>query len=40
MALAYLYATRIFNHGFMAKKDGHGFGLQRDALIAEELGGL
>ena len=27
-------------HSFTTKKDGHGFGLQRDALIAEELGGL
>jgi PAS domain S-box-containing protein len=32
--------TRIFNHGFTTRKDGHGFGLHNGALIAKELGGL
>ncbi len=31
--------TRIFNHGFTTKKDGHGFGLHSGALAARELGG-
>jgi C4-dicarboxylate-specific signal transduction histidine kinase len=31
--------TRIFNHGFTTKKDGHGFGLHSGALSAKELGG-
>jgi signal transduction histidine kinase len=31
--------TRIFNHGFTTKKDGHGFGLHSGALAAKELGG-
>ncbi len=31
--------TRIFNHGFTTKKDGHGFGLHSGALAATELGG-
>jgi PAS domain S-box-containing protein len=31
--------TRIFNHGFTTKKDGHGFGLHSGALTARELGG-
>ena len=31
--------TRIFNHGFTTKKDGHGFGLHGSALAARELGG-
>jgi len=31
--------TRIFNHGFTTKKDGHGFGLHCSALAAKELGG-
>ena len=32
--------TRIFNHGFTTRKDGHGFGLHGGALAAKELGGL
>jgi len=32
--------TRIFNHGFTTRKDGHGFGLHSGALAAKELGGL
>ena len=31
--------TRIFNHGFTTRKDGHGFGLHSGALSAKELGG-
>jgi signal transduction histidine kinase/uncharacterized protein YdeI (BOF family) len=33
------YLTRIFNHGFTTRKDGHGFGLHSGALAAKELGG-
>jgi len=31
--------TRIFNHGFTTRKDGHGFALHSGALTAKELGG-
>jgi signal transduction histidine kinase len=31
--------TRIFNHGFTTRKDGHGFGLHGGALAAKEMGG-
>jgi signal transduction histidine kinase len=31
--------TRIFNHGFTTRKDGHGFGLHSSALATKELGG-
>ena len=31
--------TRIFQHGFTTRKDGHGFGLHSGALAAAELGG-
>ena len=31
--------TRIFNHGFTTREDGHGFGLHSGALAANELGG-
>ena len=31
--------TRIFQHGFTTKADGHGFGLHSGALAAKELGG-
>lgn len=31
--------TKIFQHGFTTKKDGHGFGLHSGALAAGELGG-
>jgi C4-dicarboxylate-specific signal transduction histidine kinase len=31
--------TKIFNHGFTTKKDGHGFGLHNSALFAKDLGG-
>ncbi|MDB6148780.1 MAG: hypothetical protein JWQ44_228 [Chthoniobacter sp.] len=32
--------TRIFEHGFTTRKEGHGFGLHSAALAAQELGGL
>jgi C4-dicarboxylate-specific signal transduction histidine kinase len=31
--------TRIFNHGFTTRKEGHGFGLHSGALAAREIGG-
>jgi signal transduction histidine kinase len=31
--------TRIFNHGFTTRMNGHGFGLHSGALAAKELGG-
>lgn len=31
--------TRIFNHGFTTRKDGHGFGLHSGAITAMEMGG-
>lgn len=31
--------SRIFNHGFTTRKDGHGFGLHNSALAAKEMGG-
>ncbi len=31
--------TKIFQHGFTTKKDGHGFGLHSSALAAKEMGG-
>ena len=31
--------TRIFNHGFTTKKEGHGFGLHSAANAAKEMGG-
>jgi C4-dicarboxylate-specific signal transduction histidine kinase len=31
--------TRIFNHGFTTRKDGHGFGLHSGANAAKEMGG-
>jgi PAS domain S-box-containing protein len=31
--------TRIFNHGFTTRADGHGFGLHSSALAAKESGG-
>lgn len=31
--------TRIFNHGFTTRTDGHGFGLHSGALAAKEMGG-
>jgi signal transduction histidine kinase len=31
--------TRIFNHGFTTRREGHGFGLHGSALAAAEMGG-
>jgi signal transduction histidine kinase len=31
--------TKIFNHGFTTKKNGHGFGLHSGANAAREMGG-
>jgi PAS domain S-box-containing protein len=31
--------TRIFQHGFTTRKEGHGFGLHSAALAAREMGG-
>ena len=31
--------TRIFNHGFTTRTDGHGFGLHSSVLAAKQLGG-
>ena len=31
--------TRVFEHGFTTRKEGHGFGLHNGALAARELGG-
>jgi C4-dicarboxylate-specific signal transduction histidine kinase len=31
--------TRIFQHGFTTRRDGHGFGLHSGAIAAKELGG-
>lgn len=31
--------TRIFQHGFTTRKNGHGFGLHSGALAAREMGG-
>ena len=31
--------TRVFQHGFTTRKEGHGFGLHSAALTARELGG-
>jgi signal transduction histidine kinase len=31
--------SRIFNHGFTTRKNGHGFGLHSAALTAQEMGG-
>jgi signal transduction histidine kinase len=31
--------TKIFQHGFTTRKDGHGFGLHSAALAAQQMGG-
>jgi signal transduction histidine kinase len=31
--------TRIFNHGFTTRRNGHGFGLHSCILAAREMGG-
>lgn len=33
------HLTRIFQHGFTTKANGHGFGLHSGALAAKEMGG-
>jgi C4-dicarboxylate-specific signal transduction histidine kinase len=33
------HLTRIFEHGFTTRKNGHGFGLHSGALAAKDLGG-
>ena len=33
------HLTKIFNHGFTTKKNGHGFGLHSGANAAREMGG-
>lgn len=33
------HLTKIFNHGFTTKKEGHGFGLHSGANAAKEMGG-
>jgi PAS domain S-box-containing protein len=33
------HLTRIFEHGFTTRKEGHGFGLHNGALAARDLGG-
>jgi C4-dicarboxylate-specific signal transduction histidine kinase len=33
------HLTRVFNHGFTTRKNGHGFGLHSGALAAKEMGG-
>jgi len=39
MGIAKENLTRVFNHGFTTRKDGHGFGLHSGALAAKEMGG-
>jgi ligand-binding sensor domain-containing protein/signal transduction histidine kinase len=31
--------TRIFNHGFTTRSDGHGFGLHSGVMVAKNMGG-
>jgi PAS domain S-box-containing protein len=33
------HLSRVFEHGFTTRKDGHGFGLHSGAITARELGG-
>ena len=33
------HLTRIFQHGFTTKREGHGFGLHSGANVAKEMGG-
>lgn len=39
MGIAPENMTRIFEHGFTTRKDGHGFGLHASANAAREMGG-
>ena len=34
------HLTRIFQHGFTTRADGHGFGLHSSAIAAREMGGV
>jgi PAS domain S-box-containing protein len=40
VGIAHEHLTRIFEHGFTTRRDGHGFGLHSSALAARELGGV
>ncbi len=33
------HLSKIFQHGFTTKRDGHGFGLHSSVLAAREMGG-
>lgn len=39
MGIAPELLTKIFQHGFTTRKEGHGFGLHSCALAAQALGG-
>ena len=39
IGIAFDNLTRIFQHGFTTRPDGHGFGLQSSAIAAAEMGG-
>jgi signal transduction histidine kinase len=39
MGIAPELLTKIFQHGFTTRKDGHGFGLHSCAIAARALGG-
>jgi PAS domain S-box-containing protein len=39
VGIASNHLTKVFNHGFTTKKDGHGFGLHSGANAAKEMGG-
>ena len=39
VGIASEHMTKIFQHGFTTKKDGHGFGLHSGALVAKEMNG-
>ena len=39
MGIAPDMLTRIFQHGFTTRQEGHGFGLHSSALAAQEMGG-
>lgn len=39
IGIKHKYLTKIFNHGFTTKKNGHGFGLHSCSLFAKEMKG-